>query len=394
MYDVVVVGLGPAGATVAHKLVEKGFRVLAIDRKCFPRYKPCGGGVTAKVEKIIGGAFKEVVERDIYQIKFTFRGKDSIIVESESPIAYLVMRDRFDNYLMEKARDAGVEVVEGEKVTGVKEENGIVKVVTRSGMYASRFAVGADGAGSVVASSTGLNTSRRVAVLLDGELEVEKTLLYQYDGCLYFDFGSIPYGYGWVFPKKDVLSVGVGGLRGRVKNIRRMYTDFLEDRKITGQVIGEKRYGSLLPVFDGASKLSTDHVLLIGDAAALADPFTGEGIYYAVKSAIIASNVLEGVMGGDAGDASDIGLKEYDVRVAKEICSELEYAKRLSMIFHFSPRRSYTFLKDNPEIVEAVLRLAKEENSYSFLWKLIRKKAGIKLDAAWRISRFFSFFVE
>lgn len=391
MYDVIVVGLGPAGSTAARQLAEKGFKILAVDRKRFPRYKPCGGGVTAKVEGLIGSEFKEVVERDIYGIRFTFQGKDNITVESETPIAYLVMRDRFDHFLMERARDAGVEVVEGEKVIGVKEESGVVNIITRNGRYTARFVVGSDGAGSVVASSTGLKPPGRVAVLLDGELKVENTLLSRYDGYLHFDFGTIPYGYGWVFPKKDGLSVGIGGLRGRIKNLRWLYTNFLEDRKITEQVISERRYGSLLPVFDGVFRFSTNRILLTGDAAALADPFTGEGIYYAVKSAIIASDVLEEMM-EDGTELTE--LKEYDVRITKELCSELEYARRLSMIFHFSPRRSYTFLKENPELVKAVLKLAREEYSYSTLWKLIREKAGIKLDVAWRVSHLLSFFVE
>ena len=390
MYDVIVVGLGPAGATAAHRLAEKGFRVLAIDRRPFPRYKPCGGGVTAKVEKVIGSDFKEVVEREIYGIRFTFRGEDDITAESERPIAYLVMRDRFDSHLVEKARDAGVEVVEGERVTGVVEEKGVVEVVTPNGRYTSGFVVGADGAAGVVASSTGLNPNRRIAVLLDGELNVEEGILAEFNGHLHFDFGTIPYGYGWVFPKRNRLSVGVGSLRGRVKNLRKSYGDFLEQQKIVRGIMGEKRYGATLPVFDGVSRLSTDRVLLTGDAAALADPFTGEGIYYAVKSAIIASEVLEGVIGGDAVT----GLKEYDVRVAEEICSQLEYARRLSMVFHFSPRRSYTFLKENPEVVKAVLRLTEDEEGYSLLWKVIRKKAGIRLDLAWRISKLRNFLIS
>ena len=391
MYDVIVVGLGPAGATASYELAQKGFKVMAIDRRHFPRYKPCGGGVTAKVEKIIGSDFKEVVEREIYGIRFTFRGKDSITAESERPVAYLVMRDRFDHFLMEKARDAGVEVVEGERVTGVKEGNGAVSVVTTGGRYTSGFAVGADGVSSIVASSVGLNPHRRTVVLLDGELSVEEGLLARYDGYLYFDFGSIPYGYCWVFPKRGALSAGSGSLRGRVRRIREHYAEFIRKQNIAEGVIVEKRYGWLLPVFDGVSRLSTEHILLAGDAASLADPFTGEGIYYAVKSARIGSEVLERVM--DEG-RDTVELREYDMRVAREICSDLEYARRLSRVFHFSPRRAYGFLKENPELMDVVLKLAMEENSYRALWELIRKKAGFRLDVAWRISELQSRFVR
>ncbi len=87
-YDVIVVGLGPAGATAAYELSKKGFKVLAIEKQRHPRYKPCGGGLTAKIGKILEQDFKSVVERTIFKVNFTYKGAGDIRAVSDQPIVY------------------------------------------------------------------------------------------------------------------------------------------------------------------------------------------------------------------------------------------------------------------------------------------------------------------
>src|SRR6185295_4144140 len=108
-YDAVVVGLGPAGATVAYELSRAGMSVLGLEKQSHPRYKVCGGGLSVRIDRILDPDFKSVVEHTISGIQFTYGGKEPFLIEAGAgdPIAYMVMRDRFDHFLAQKARDAG-----------------------------------------------------------------------------------------------------------------------------------------------------------------------------------------------------------------------------------------------------------------------------------------------
>ncbi len=207
-YDTIVAGLGPAGANAAYELSKKGASVLALEKQKHPRYKPCGGGLTAKIEKILEPDFKSVVERTISKVNFTFKGAGDVRAVSDSPLVYMVMRDVFDNFLVEKARAAGAEIHEQEKVTHVEEGKDGVIVMTEKNMYAAKLLIGADGVNSVVARSVGLKPKKRTAVLIEGEVKVNEKAFNRVSDEILFDFGSVPYGYGWVFPKADHLSLG------------------------------------------------------------------------------------------------------------------------------------------------------------------------------------------
>ncbi|HEY6289268.1 MAG TPA: NAD(P)-binding protein, partial [Nitrospiraceae bacterium] len=102
-YDAVVVGMGPAGATAAYQLSRAGLSVLGLDKATHPRYKVCGGGLSARIDRILEDDYKSVVEHTISGIQFSYRGADPFFLDSSSPIAYMVMRDRFDHFLVEKA---------------------------------------------------------------------------------------------------------------------------------------------------------------------------------------------------------------------------------------------------------------------------------------------------
>lgn len=195
-YDAIVVGLGPAGATAAYELSKKGFKVLALDKQKHPRYKPCGGGLTAKIEKILEPDFKRVVERTIYKVNFTFKGTGDIRAVSSHPLVYMVMRDVFDSFIVEKAKSSGAEIHEMEKVTHVEEGMDGVLVMTEKNMYAAKLLIGADGVNGIVARSVGLKPKKRTAVLIEGEIKVKEKAFNRVNDEILFDFGSVPYGYG------------------------------------------------------------------------------------------------------------------------------------------------------------------------------------------------------
>src|SRR5512143_1231718 len=115
-YDVIVVGGGPGGSTAARLCAQAGVKTLLIEKERLPRYKPCGGCLSAKTVRLLGFDLSPVIENTIYGAKFTYRSEDPFFIESKNPIAFLVMRDRFDQFLIDRALEAGTRVLDGEKV--------------------------------------------------------------------------------------------------------------------------------------------------------------------------------------------------------------------------------------------------------------------------------------
>ncbi|MBI5096565.1 MAG: FAD-dependent oxidoreductase [Nitrospirae bacterium] len=99
-YDVIVVGGGPAGATVAYELATSGINVLILEKERFPRYKPCGGGLSLKIDRVLKFSIKEVIETTVMGVHFSCQGKNGRSILSDRPVAYMVMRDKFDSLLI------------------------------------------------------------------------------------------------------------------------------------------------------------------------------------------------------------------------------------------------------------------------------------------------------
>lgn len=211
------------------------------------------------------------------------------------------MRDRFDMAIVDAARAAGAEVRDGATL-GIEE---------------ARFVIAADGVRSPTRAMLGLPDVERGAAI-EAELDGRA------DDAVHFDFGRIPYGYAWTFPKRAHLSVGI--LSYKPAGLKRAFDEY---RRGLGD---GPHHGWEIPS-GGASDgpFHTDRGLVCGDAAGLVDPFTGEGIYYAVRSGLIAAEVV----------ASGAPLAEYTRRINDEIVSELRVARRLADFFYGHPRLAY-----------------------------------------------------
>lgn len=361
-YDAIVVGLGPAGATAAYELARRGFSVLAIEKAKLPRYKPCGGALSARIDKILNSGFKSVVEKNISGICLSYQGEDAIHHISKKPVCYMVMRDRFDYYLTEKAEQEGARV-SMERVMKVSEKVSSVQVITDSGSYEGGIVIGADGAGSSVARSLGLNKKKKFAYLVKGEVKIPPRSMETAVDEIRFDMGSIPHGYGWIFPKADHLSVGVGGFGSRCENPFAYYSGFMEKcvPDVTETFLKRR---CALSFFNDAADIWNDRCMLLGDAASLVDPFTGEGIYYAVRSAQIAAGVME------AGQE----FSEYGARIDNEIYKEFRYAARVGRVFYSAPKLVHGILKRNPEFMEMFAGLSRGDIGYEEMWNGVKNR--------------------
>lgn len=184
----------------------------------------------------------------------------------------MVMRDRFDHFLAMKAQNAGAELRTGERVVDVAETGDDVRVRTREREYRAQYLVGADGANGVVGRALGITPRRRVAVCVEAEVTTDARAPEMPADEVRIEFGAIPFGYGWVFPKGDHLSIGVGGLRPKIGNPRALYDEFLVDQDMVDALVTESRKGYIIPVFAGGrDPIHTQRTVMLGDAAAFSD---------------------------------------------------------------------------------------------------------------------------
>jgi len=363
-YDVVVVGTGPAGAVAAYELSRAGLSVLALDKQRHPRYKVCGGGLSARIESILGHDFKPVVEHTVYGVQFAYRGQESFLIESSSPIAYMVMRDRFDQALVEKARHVGTEIHEGEGAVQFSHCSDGVRVSTVRGSYRAKFLIGADGANSLVAQQ--LFPERRIPRMPTLESEVEIGHVTPYHNCntVLIDIGATRKGYAWIFPKQERLSVGVAEFRGKASSPKTVFDRFVHDQKGLAERAIPRPASHPLPLYpsrrnDASASLVQGQVVLIGDAGHLVDPLFGEGIYYAVRSGQLAARTILATV-----HDRNRTLFEYDHALGQEIYPEFRVASRMARIVYSFPRLCHRIMHNYQEVIRLYYGVLQGHTTY------------------------------
>jgi geranylgeranyl reductase family protein len=374
-YDVIVVGLGPGGSTAAHQLAQKGHRVLGLEKLKMPRYKPCGGCLSAKIQTIFDEPLEALAEEVITTVIMTFHGEGDIKVVSPDPIAYMVSREKFDYHLMKKAEAAGSEVHDHEAVKNIEvQEEGYLVSTTRD-RYRCHYLIGADGVNGLVSGQLGYGLKRNIAVALESEMTVQRQSFKDLNGTVRLDVGAIPYGYGWIFPKKDHWSLGVGSVKELSQHPKSYYSVFLDEQGIGDIMLAEQRWGYRIPLFASAkSQLTQGRSLLVGDAGALVDPFLGEGIYYAIRSGQIAASTIHTALESGEPDLSD-----YQNRVAQEFYPDFEAAHKVAQFGYRFLRLAFTLFKFRPEAGEAFMQVLQGKLSYVDYWRRLKKEVKFSL---------------
>ncbi|MFM8552059.1 MAG: geranylgeranyl reductase family protein [Nitrospiraceae bacterium] len=363
-YDVLVVGMGPAGATAAYELSRAGMTVLGLDKQAHPRYKVCGGGLSSRIDKILDADYKSVVEHTVYGVQFTYRGEEPFLIQSPTPIAFMVMRDRFDYLLLDKARRAGTEVHEGEQALEFLQLPDGVEVITDRGRYRTKVLIGADGANSIVAQR--LLSKRRLSRMpsLESEMGNGQQPVYPGEGKVLIDLGATAQGYAWIFPKKERLSIGVAEFKGRPASPKGVFDRFVRDEKGLAHMAVPKPHGHPLPLFQargatGPDGLVRHRAILVGDAGHLVDPLFGEGIYYAVRSGQIAAASVLGTFHDRRRS-----LLDYETEVTREIYSEFRVASRVARIVYTFPRLCHQLMHRYQEVINLYYEVLQGRESY------------------------------
>ncbi len=373
--DVLVVGAGPAGATVASGLAEAGLKVTVLEKAQLPRFKACSGGLPAKTRALVNltdAAFDENVEDTIRRVRFTYKHRDPVVVESEDPLVYMVRRDRFDHAFITDAARRGARILDGVEVIGVDPEGPRARVRTTKGEFSARVVIGADGVHSAVARSIGRANHEKLGFALQAEVPMSQKGLEGWRGTIGGDFGRLPHGIGWVFPKSDHLSVGLLSFTKRRGWKREELFAFLRGHNLDFDLKRTRVYGHFLPRWHGQKQFQEGNCLLLGDAAGIVNPMTGAGIEAAMRSAHIATDVIK-----DAFWHGDPRLERYTERVLREICREFLDVRAMARVFFSFTRTCYQLGIKNPQFSRIAAKLLTGQMDYTEVWGAVAK-AGLR----------------
>jgi geranylgeranyl reductase family protein len=292
-FDVAIVGAGPAGATTAYRLARAHARVLLVDKVAFPRDKPCGGGLTMRAVKQLPVSVEPVVEDRITRATCRLRYGPSIERESKQVFCLMTQRRLLDAHLVEQAAAAGADFRDGVRVTVESERE--LRVDGRP-VHVDTL-IGADGANGVTARTFGLAGHIVNGVALEGNASYDALPDGDWRGRLVLELATVPGGYGWIFPKADHVNVGVGGWGEEGPRLRDHLRVLCEHYGLELDRLTQLR-GHRLPMRRPQTKLAHGRVLLVGDAAGVLDPVSGDGIYEAcVTGRLAAENVVADTIG-------------------------------------------------------------------------------------------------
>ncbi|WP_158789485.1 geranylgeranyl reductase family protein [Granulicella sp. L46] len=387
--DILIAGAGPAGCAAAYDLAQAGKHVILLDKRSFPRHKPCACGLTRKTLKALRYSIDPVIERVCHEIVLQSASNpgaprpasgtwDStsppaadksadVRVKTRNPICAMAVRERFDNFCLQQtllaARQGGsVELRKVERIVALHESPDFVEldVATPRGPETLRAPIllGADGsngqtrrlhrqdchgeAPSPSAQEDGFALEATVpytslpATLPNGAAPHD----------LVFDFAPLPGGYGWLFPKADHINIGVGAFapatgasHAQLKQVTRaLLLDYAQQKlgvtdlaHITGQQLG----------MGGHTYIPRGRILLVGDAAGLVDPLTGEGIHSAIVSGqAAAAAILE----CDLNDHPNDVAAAYAHHLAP-LLKTLTFSHRAARAFYAQPERGFKAMR-------------------------------------------------
>ena len=307
-FDAIVVGAGPAGSTAAYRLARDGVRVLLLDRERFPRDKPCGGGLTYRAVRQLPVSVEPVVEDVVDRFELGFRYRSRFERGGEGPLVLMTQRRRLDAHLASEAASAGAEFRDGVRVTGVEPGEGEATVRFDGASAAAPVVIGADGVNGITARTLGLGAHRRHGVALEGNVSYVHAREERWRGRAVVDLGVVPGGYTWVFPKGDHVNVGVGGWESEGPRLREHLERACVEYGLPSSRLDGLR-GYRLPMRRPGDAAAQGRVLLVGDAAGLVDPLSGDGIYEALVSARLAAESTLELLQGRARDLSGYGPK-------------------------------------------------------------------------------------
>jgi geranylgeranyl reductase family protein len=372
MKRVAVLGGGPAGAFAAERLAGSGLNVILLDEK-LAWEKPCGGGLTYKAYSqypflIENSTPKRLVKQSYLSTSRTGAAKLSLT----KPVV-IYSRFELNQMLLKRAESAGAQL-EKTRVLEINRQGCGWVVKTRAGNIDADYCVVATGARNTLREVGTQWTAGDTMVALGYYVPSEQE---------HIDIQFFPKfeGYIWVFPRNGHLSVGICGKGESAQVLRQRLERYMAEKDLT--LAGATFYGHVLPSLQRpawkSNRVSGEGWMAVGDSAGLVDPITGEGLYYAIRSADIATQAL---ISGQA--------KSYSARLRHDFTEDLELASRLAkrlfldtFLYGSVPERMIQFMRRSPTFCEILQDLFAGTQSYLDLkQRLLKNLNGTIQDVA------------
>lgn len=365
-YDVIVVGAGPAGSAAARAAAQAGRRVLLVDRSAFPRYKTCGGGLIGPSLRALAGLPGLPVRQDVIRCGFSYRGGRMTLREAAAPVIKTVLRSELDDWLVRVAVAAGADFVAPCQVRDVAQTPAMVTLTTSAGQLRARTVIAADGASGRVSRAVGVEVGR-----VDLGLEVELAagpLADAWAGRIHLDWGPLPGSYGWVFPKGDTLTVGVIARRGAGEETRAYLRDLLRQQGLDALPV-VRDSGHLTRCRTAASPVAAGRILAVGDAAGLLEPWTREGISFALRSGTLAG----------AATATEDPAATYRRGLERELLPEMAAGERCLAAYERRPRALHELITRTTPGWRGFVRLASGDTTLARALRRRTVRVGLGL---------------
>ena len=315
-----------------------------MDKARFPRDKPCGGGLTMRAVRLLPFSVDPVVEDRTTRVRFGLDFRSHFERTTDEPLVLMTQRSRLDAFLAEQAADAGADFRDGVKVTDLALTASGVEARINGRKIAANAALAADGVNGLTARAAGLDEERDYGVALEANVPYGVVSRDRYQGRLCLELANVPGGYGWVFPKGDHVNVGVGGWEREGPRLREHLARFCREYAIPEDRLESIR-GYRLPLLRPRARLTRGRLALLGDAAGLVDPLSGDGIYEAFLSARLAADA---VLAGD--------LNRYERELRRTLASQLAAAWDAKVALERFPRLTYAVVR-TPFLWNAVVSL-------------------------------------